>query len=86
MKDYLLRTSKNKDYYTIVMEAVNNNPPEKSRTVHIGFENKNVHEKWYKSIKFSIEFREWELYRFLYCGSVQKILEKIENRTNSYFS
>lgn len=77
MRDYLLRTSKNTNYYTIVLEAVNNTPPEKSRTVHIGFEYKNVYEKWYKSIKFSIEFKSWEVYRYLYCGSVQKILEKI---------
>lgn len=37
MKNYILRKSKNKDYFSFVLEAINSNPPEKSRTVHIGF-------------------------------------------------
>ena len=59
LKDYLLRLSKKKDYFTLVLEAINTNPHEKSRTVHIGFNDKAVFEKWFKSIKFSIEYREW---------------------------
>jgi hypothetical protein len=37
LKDYLLRKSKNKDYFSFVLEAINSNPQEKSKTVHIGF-------------------------------------------------
>ena len=37
MKDYIVRKSKNKDYYSFVLEAINNHPHEKSRTVHLGF-------------------------------------------------
>lgn len=37
MKDYILRKSKNKDYHSFVLEAINNHPTEKCRTVHLGF-------------------------------------------------
>jgi hypothetical protein len=57
MKDYLLRFSKNKDYISFVLEAINNNPSDKSRTVHIGFSDKEAFQKWYQSIKFSVEYR-----------------------------
>lgn len=72
MKDYLLRKSKNKDYFSFVLEAINSNPPEKSRTVHIGFTDRHKFEQWFASIKFSIEFREWELFLFLYKGKGAK--------------
>lgn len=74
MKDYLFRLSKNKDYFSFVLEAINTNPPEKSRTVHIGFSDKAVFQRWHQSIKFSVEFREWELYYFLYRGKNPKPL------------
>lgn len=32
-----MRKSKNKDYYSFVLEAINLHPHEKSRTVHLGF-------------------------------------------------
>lgn len=54
LKDYLLRVSKNKDYFSFVLEAINNNPLEKSRTVHIGFNDKMTFLKWFQSIKFSV--------------------------------
>jgi hypothetical protein len=44
LKNFLLRVSKNKDYFSFVMEAINCNPPEKSRTVHIGFNDKHKFE------------------------------------------
>ena len=62
LKDYLLRLSKNKEYYSFVLEAINNNPDEKTRTVHIGFNKKEIFYKWFAAIKSSIEYREWEYY------------------------
>ena len=45
-----------------MLEAINNNPDEKTRTVHIGFNKKEIFYKWFAAIKSSIEYREWEYY------------------------
>jgi hypothetical protein len=37
LKNYLLRRSKIKDKNVLVLEAINDKPHEKSRTVHIAF-------------------------------------------------
>ncbi len=37
LKDYLVRISKNKDYHSLVLMAVNGNPSEKQRSLQIGF-------------------------------------------------
>jgi len=37
LEDYIIRKSKNKDYYSFVLEAINDHPHDKSRTVHLGF-------------------------------------------------
>jgi len=37
LRNYLLRRSKIKDKHVLVLEAINDKPHEKSRTVHIAF-------------------------------------------------
>lgn len=46
----MLRKSKNTDYHSFVLEAKNDNPHEKSRTVHLGFKDKQTLEKWYEEL------------------------------------
>lgn len=81
MKNYLLRRSKNKEYFCFVLEAINCNPPEKSRTVHIGFTDRTRFEVWLPSIKFSVEFREWELYLHLFKGT--SIVKSVPERPHT---
>jgi phage anti-repressor protein len=54
LKDYMLRVSKNKDYHSLVLMAVNNNPLEKHHSLHIGFDDKAKYQQWYDALKFSI--------------------------------
>lgn len=86
LKDYLLRISKNKDYFSFVLEAINNNPLEKSRTVHIGFSDKAIFQKWFQSIKFSVEFREWELYSYLFIGKNKKTTDRMTTDDSKYLN
>lgn len=51
LRNYLLRRSKIKDKNVMVLEAINDKPHEKSRTVHIGFEDSETFKKWYGLIK-----------------------------------
>ena len=46
LKDYILRKSKLQDMYLFVLEAINNKPHEKSRTVHIAFKDEKTLQKW----------------------------------------
>ena len=46
LSDYLLRISKNTDYHCFVLEAINNKPHVKSRTVHLGFKESSKLEFW----------------------------------------
>ena len=66
LRNYILRRSKNKDYYCFVLEAINNVPHEKSMTVHIGFTEEKVLHEWWSALRFSIHFRQWEFYRHIY--------------------
>lgn len=62
MRNYILRRSKNKEYFCFVLEAINRTPPEKSMTVHIGFTEESKFKEWFQAIKFSVELRQWEFY------------------------
>lgn len=60
LTNYLLRASKCKDYFCFVLEAVNNKPHDKSRTVHIGFDSPSRFEEWYEAMKVSMEYAQWK--------------------------
>ncbi len=47
MRNYILRRSKNKEYFCFVLEAINRTPPEKSMTVHIGFTEESKFKEWF---------------------------------------
>ena len=76
LRDYILRKSKNKDYHSFVLEAINSNPPEKSMTVHIGFQTPEKLNTWFQSIKFSVDFRQWELYLYLFKSKASTITQE----------
>lgn len=50
LADYILRSSKNTDYHCFVLEAINNKPHAKSRTVHLGFKEASKLEFWLKEL------------------------------------
>lgn len=77
LRDYILRKSKNKDYHSFVLEAINSNPPEKSRTVHIGFQSPETLNKWHEKIKFSVDFRQWELFYFLFKSKPVPVVKEL---------
>ena len=41
LNNYLYRKSKNNDYFSFVLEAVNSEPKGKYKTIHLGFSNIN---------------------------------------------
>jgi hypothetical protein len=51
LDNYLIRESKNKDYYCFVLEALNEKPHIKSRTVHIGFRDIKLYNEWLASVR-----------------------------------
>lgn len=59
LRDYIIRSSKNKEYFIFVLEAINANPQEKSRTVHLGFKDLSSYELWINRVKMSINIRQW---------------------------
>jgi hypothetical protein len=65
--------SKNKEYHSFVLHATNSNPAEKYHTLQIGFTDISKFRLWFDSLKFSIEFREWEFYCSLYKGHISSI-------------
>lgn len=73
LKNYLLRASKNKDYHSLVLIAINPVSSEKYSSLHIGFTDKVKFQQWFQSLKFSTEFREWEFYGSLYKGQITHI-------------
>lgn len=50
LDNYLIRESKNKDYHCFVLEALNERPHIKSRTVHIGFRDIKLYNMWFASV------------------------------------
>lgn len=71
IKNYILRRSKNKDYHSFVLEAINNAPHEKSMTVHIGFTDHDKLNEWLGALRFSVDYRQWEFYYHMYQTSGQ---------------
>ena len=57
--DYIFRASKNSDYYSFVLEAINSRTHEKAKTVHIGFQNMEELKKWPEPIQICIDYRHW---------------------------
>jgi hypothetical protein len=60
LANYLVRKSCNTDYTCLVLEAINEVPYEKCRTVHLGFEFKNSFLLWFQAIRVSIRYRQWQ--------------------------
>ena len=58
--NYLIRKSNKSDYLCMVLEATNDVPLEKSKTVYIGFEYKNSYNLWFNSIRLSVCYKQWE--------------------------
>ena len=66
LSDYILRMSKNSDYFSFVLEAINDTVIEKAKTVHIGFKKSEDLQKWAENIQLCIDYRHWErLYKSL---------------------
>ena len=58
--NYLYRLSKNNEYYSFVLEAINNKAHEKAKTVHIGFEDVDTLVKWSDAIQICIDYKHWQ--------------------------
>jgi hypothetical protein len=51
LNNYLMRQSKNKDFYCFVLEAINEKPHVKSRQVHIGFKDIKLYNQWFTAVR-----------------------------------
>jgi hypothetical protein len=77
MRNYLMRKSNKTDIFCFVLEAINDKPPEKSMTVHIGFYKENIYKEFVSALKNSIKIRQWEYYLEIFQGyQSSKILIK----------
>ena len=97
LSNYILRISKNTDYHSFVLEAINNKPHAKSRTVHLGFKESSKLDFWinelniiYKQIYWNFIYSEFKgegkkLYQSYAFGTreeTQAKLESIDKREN----
>lgn len=51
LNNYILRESKNKQYHCLVLEAINDKPTIKMRTVRIGFKDITLYNEWLATVK-----------------------------------
>lgn len=56
LSHYILRKSKNTDYFCFVLEVVDSVPKTKYDTIHIGFTNTNQFNIVYQEVKDAIEY------------------------------
>lgn len=59
LENYIIRKSKNKEFYCFVLEAINDHPHEKSRTVHLGFKEETKFNEWYKELQAVFNAIDW---------------------------
>ena len=60
--NYLIRRSRSRDYFILVLEAITSQPLDVNKSVHLGFDYKSIYDQWFYSIQQAVDYKQWEFF------------------------
>lgn len=74
--------SKNTDYFSFVLEAINDTVLDKVKSVHVGFKDATQLKIWAENIQLCIDYRQWEKVYKCFTGKISPNNSFRENRAS----